>query len=64
MWNNNLKKVVYRNWDEQYFNDEWNLVKTVLNCGIIIEYWGVKNKVTQPKDIRLNDDLTLDDIPF
>ena len=33
----NLKEIIYPSWDKQYFNKNWDLVKTDL-WDVIVEY--------------------------
>lgn len=56
----NFKEVVYPSWDKQYFNKDWDLMKTVFRDWVVIDFSWRKNKVT-----RLTEHHNfIDDIPF
>ena len=61
MQNNDLREETYPSWDKQYFDKNWDLVKTVLTWWVIIDFSWTRKKVTQERKYTT---LDIDDIPF
>lgn len=57
----NLKEVVYPSWDKQYFDSSGNLIKTILQDWIIIDFSWRTKKVSRSNKITTIDN---DDLPF
>lgn len=56
----NLKEVIYPSWDKQYFDSSGNLMKTILQDWIVIDFSWRTKKVTRSNKITIIDD----DLPF
>lgn len=56
----NFKEVIYPSWDKQYFNKDWDLMKTVFRDWVVIDFSWRKNMVKRPTEHH----NFIDDIPF
>jgi hypothetical protein len=62
MQNNDLREEIYPSWDKQYFDKNWDLVKTVFRDWVIIDFSWIRKKVTQER--KYIPPIDIDDIPF